>query len=255
MFNSLKIAFSMYSKIPMPHTDWNEKNMRYAMCFFPLVGSVIGFLYYLWFNISLALNINDILRSAIYVVIPILVTGGIHVDGFVDTMDAYNSYQSIERKLEILKDSHIGAFALISFITYFIINFGAVSEISSLNSIMIIALGFMLSRAFSALAVVKFKSAKNNGLARTFKDSSQKKTVMITMICYITLISLAMICIDLYQGIGAVVAAVLTFIYYKNMSYKKFGGITGDLAGFFLQVCELFIILAVVFINILVRGM
>lgn len=255
MFNSLKIAFSMYSKIPMPHTDWNEKNMRYAMCFFPLVGSVIGFLYYLWFNISLALNINDILRSAIYVVIPILVTGGIHVDGFVDTMDAYNSYQSIERKLEILKDSHIGAFALISCITYFIINFGAVSEISSLNSIMIIALGFMLSRAFSALAVVKFKSAKNNGLARTFKDSSQKKTVMITMICYITLISLAMICIDLYQGIGAVVAAVLTFIYYKNMSYKKFGGITGDLAGFFLQVCELFIILAVVFINILVRGM
>lgn len=254
MFNSLKIAFSMYSKIPMPHTDWNEKNMRYAMCFFPLVGSVIGFLYYLWFNISLALNINDILRSAIYVVIPILVTGGIHVDGFVDTMDAYNSYQSIERKLEILKDSHIGAFALISCITYFIINFGAVSEISSLNSIMIIALGFMLSRAFSALAVVKFKSAKNNGLARTFKDSSQKKTVMITMICYITLISLAMICIDLYQGIGAVVAAVLTFIYYKNMSYKKFGGITGDLAGFFLQVCELFIILAVVFINILVRG-
>ena len=254
MFNSLKIAFSMYSKIPMPHTDWNEKNMRYAMCFFPLVGTVIGFLYYLWFNISITLGINDILRSAVYVVIPVLVTGGIHVDGFVDTMDAYNSYQSIERKLEILKDSHIGAFALISCITYFIINFGAVSEIRCVTSVMIIALGFMLSRAFSALAVVKFKSAKDSGLARTFKDSSQKKTVMITMILYIILISLAMICINLYEGIGAVAAAVLTFIYYKNMSYKKFGGITGDLAGFFLQLCELFIILAVVLINILRRG-
>ena len=159
-------------------------------------------------------------------------------------MDAYNSYQSIERKLEILKDSHIGAFALISCIMYFIINFGAVSEISSLNSVMIIALGFMLSRAFSALGIVKFKSAKDSGLARTFKDSSQKKIVMITMIY-----------IDLYEGIGAVIVTVLTFIYYKNMSYKKFGGITGDLAGFFLQVCELFIILTVVFINILVRGM
>lgn len=255
MLNSLKIAFSMYSKIPMPHTDWNEKNMRYAMCFFPLVGAVIGFLYYLWFNISIALGINDILRSAIYVVIPVLVTGGIHVDGFVDTMDAYNSYQSIERKLEILKDSHIGAFALISCIMYFIINFGAVSEISSLNSVMIIALGFMLSRAFSALGIVKFKSAKDSGLARTFKDSSQKKIVMITMIFYIAFITITMIYIDLYEGIGAVIVTVLTFIYYKNMSYKKFGGITGDLAGFFLQVCELFIILTVVFINILVRGM
>ncbi len=255
MFNALKIAFSMYSKIPMPHTEWNEKNMRYAMCFFPFVGAVIGFLYYLWFNISLVLDINDIFRSAIYVVIPVLVTGGIHVDGFVDTMDAYNSYQSVERKLEILKDSHIGAFALISSITYFIINFGAVSEISSLNSVMIIALGFMLSRAFSALAIVKFKSAKDSGLARTFKDSSQKKTVAITMIFYIALISLIMIYIDFYEGAGAVVVAVLTFIYYKNMSYKKFGGITGDLAGFFLQLCELFIILTVVFINILIRGM
>ena len=60
---------------------------------------------------------------------PVIITGGIHLDGFVDTMDAINSYQPIERKLEILKDSHIGAFALISCVTYFIISFGLWSEI------------------------------------------------------------------------------------------------------------------------------
>ena len=42
LINSLKIAFSMYSKIPMPRTDWNKDNMKYAMCFFPLVGAVLG---------------------------------------------------------------------------------------------------------------------------------------------------------------------------------------------------------------------
>ena len=42
IFNSLIIAIAMYSKIPMPQAEWNEKNMRYAMCFFPVVGVVIG---------------------------------------------------------------------------------------------------------------------------------------------------------------------------------------------------------------------
>ena len=42
MWSSFKIAFSMYSKIPMPKTDWNKKNMKYAMCFFPMVGAAIG---------------------------------------------------------------------------------------------------------------------------------------------------------------------------------------------------------------------
>lgn len=252
MFNALKIAFSMYSKIPMPNTEWNDKNMRYAMCFFPLIGGVIGFLYYLWFNICNILDINDILRSSIYVVIPILITGGIHVDGFVDTMDAYNSYASRERKLEILKDSHIGAFALICSITYFIINLGVVSEINSLDSVIIIAFGFILSRALSALAIVEFKCAKDSGLARTFKDSAQKNTVKITMIFFIMVSTICMIYINIYQGIGALSAAFTTFIFYKNMSYNKFGGITGDLAGFFLQICELFIIIIVVLINILI---
>lgn len=42
MWNSFKIAFSMYSKIPMPQSEWTDENMSLAMCFFPWVGAVIG---------------------------------------------------------------------------------------------------------------------------------------------------------------------------------------------------------------------
>ena len=129
MWNSFKIAFSMYSKIPMPKTDWNKENMKYALCFFPLVGLAIGIIFYLWSLLAKFLALGNIFTTAIYTIIPILITGGIHMDGFVDSMDAINSYQSIERKLEILKDSHIGAFALITSITYFIAYFGVLSEI------------------------------------------------------------------------------------------------------------------------------
>ena len=48
LIRSFFIAFSMYSKIPMPRTDWTKESMRYAMCFFPVIGAVIGGLLYLW---------------------------------------------------------------------------------------------------------------------------------------------------------------------------------------------------------------
>ena len=197
MWNSFKIAFSMYSKIPMPKTDWNKENMKYALCFFPLVGLAIGIIFYLWSLLAKFLALGNIFTTAIYTIIPILITGGIHMDGFVDSMDAINSYQSIERKLEILKDSHIGAFALITSITYFIAYFGVLSEIKG-EEIIIVSLGFILSRALSGLSIVTFPLAKKSGLAANFSDSAQKKKVKITMIIYIIIISLIMLYINLF---------------------------------------------------------
>ena len=52
-FESLAIGVSMYSKIPMPRVEWNEKNMKYAMCFFPLVGVVTGILEVILGNVLL----------------------------------------------------------------------------------------------------------------------------------------------------------------------------------------------------------
>ena len=60
-------------------------------------------------------------------IIPILITGGFHIDGFMDTQDAINSYKPREKKLEILKDPHIGAFAVISLLAYSIFWAGAMA--------------------------------------------------------------------------------------------------------------------------------
>ena len=80
LLESMNIAFSMYSRIPMPRVDWNEKNMKFALCFFPLVGLVIGLLQgiVLW-NLQ---GCSTILAAAVAVLLPVLLTGGIHVDGF-----------------------------------------------------------------------------------------------------------------------------------------------------------------------------
>lgn len=242
MWNSFKIAFSMYSKIPMPGSDWNKENMRYVMCFFPLVGAVIGGLMCLWRYLGNAMGIMGDgynFYVAVLMLIPAAVSGGIHLDGFLDTSDALSSWQPQEKRLEILKDSRAGAFAVIMGCSYFILSFGAYSLLRDWKVFQIVCLTFLLSRALSSLAIVKFKMAKNTGLAATFSDGAQKKTVGITMTVYITVVGLIMVILSPIYGGAALVTALLVFVGYRHMAYKNFGGITGDLAGWFLQICEL----------------
>ena len=130
MLKSLIIAFSMYSKIPMPRVEWDEKSMRYSLCFFPFVGAVIGLCSMGCFYGMRALGMGNIAVSAVLTVLPIVINGGIHMDGFLDTMDARSSYKSQEEKLEILKDPHTGAFAIIYGIVYLILVYGLFSEVT-----------------------------------------------------------------------------------------------------------------------------
>ena len=242
----LIIAFSMYSKIPVPTINWNENNMKFTMCYFPLVGIPIGILEILWYFISNFMGFGVIFTAVIATVIPILVTGGIHLDGFCDTIDGLSSHQLPEKKLEILKDPNSGAFAIIGCITYILVNFAIWSEIVlSLKSILVIALFYIISRSASGLSIVTFQMAKNTGLAASFSDSAKKKNVKITMYIYITVLSIIDLIIEYRYSIFCMMFVFLVFIYYKHISKKEFGGITGDLAGFFLQLAELSVLFGI----------
>lgn len=244
LWNSFITAFAMYSKIPMPKADWEKENMRYTMCFFPLIGVVIGALVLLWSRAVLWLEAGPLFRSAGFVLIPVAVTGGIHLDGLLDTADALSSYQSRERKLEILKDSHAGAFAVITACVYFTASLGIWSELKG-EQIQVLAGGFVLSRSLSGLAVAVFPGAKTSGTVAMFADAAQKQWVKFCMYLLMALAAVYMGIINEKLGRAALLGALGTFIYYYRMSRKQFGGITGDLAGFFLQLCELVMAAAV----------
>ncbi|MDO5346170.1 MAG: adenosylcobinamide-GDP ribazoletransferase [Lachnospiraceae bacterium] len=241
------VAFSMYSKIPMPRITWTKKNMKYCMCFFPLIGLVIGGLMYGWFRLALWADFGVLFRTAVLILIPVAVTGGIHLDGFLDTADALSSYKSQEEKLEILKDSHAGAFAIIMGISYFVLAFGVYSEMTE-EKLKVLALGFMLSRAFSGLGLVSLKKAKNSGLLYTFADAAANRRVGIVMGGYILAAVGGMLWIDRICGGVAAVLAFASFLWYRHMSYSKFGGITGDLAGCFVQTAELVMALGIILV-------
>lgn len=245
-FRSFAIAFSMYSRIPMPQVEWDRQSMRYALCFFPLIGIVNGALLSAWLFACRMWEIEPILAAAVAVVLPIAVTGGIHLDGFCDTVDARASHQPTAKKLEILKDPHTGAFALIGCCCYLLLQFGLWAQYRfHLSTALVLSLGFVLSRALSGFAVVTFRCAKSSGLAAAFSDAAQKNCVRAAMIGYALCAGGAMLYLAPAAGGAAVLAAAAAYFWYWHMSRKEFGGITGDLAGWFLQICELAILFAV----------
>ncbi len=128
LMDAFVIAFSTYTRIPMPHVQWSEESRRYAMCFFPLVGAAVGLLLWGWLALCDALGVGPVMRGAAGALIPLLVTGGIHMDGLMDVSDAIASWQTQERRLEILKDSHTGAFAVMACAGYLLLTAGLLSE-------------------------------------------------------------------------------------------------------------------------------
>ena len=178
MISTVIVAFSMFSAIPMPQTEWTNKSMRYALCAFPLIGAVIGALVCLWRFVCLRMEFSEWILAAGICVLPVLVTGGIHLDGFCDTADALASHQDTEKKLQILKDPHMGAFAAIWLGCYFIAQLAlAVTAAQMQADLTALAFGYCISRSLSGLAVASFPLAKNSGLAYTFAEYADKKKV------------------------------------------------------------------------------
>ena len=244
------IAFSMYSKIPMPQFEWKDEDMKYMLCFFPWIGAVIGGCIYLWGMICEKYEISLLCYTLIGTAIPLLITGGFHADGFMDTMDAFCSYQLREKKLEILKDSHIGAFAVIELIVYGLLYMAAFSEIQDKNLLQIVCAGFFLSRCLSGISVVSFTSAKKEGLLYSFASKAGKNTVKIVLCLQGALSVLFMLWRSLTGGMIVAAAALGVFVYYGYRSKKELGGITGDTAGYFVLLCECGMLAAAAVINV-----
>ena len=247
MLKSLCSAFLMYSRIPVPKVEWKEENRRYALGFFPLIGAVIGGLLILWRIVCDRLGIGQFLFAAGAVFLPVLVTGGIHLDGFCDVCDARASYADRAKRLEIMSDPHIGSFAVMKLCLYLILQTALFSQIRTVKAAAVIACGYVLSRALSGLTAITFKSAKSEGTLQSFVRPSHKNITMAMEAFFITLSTVSAVFFMPVQGLSAAAAAVLALAWHRYTSYRDFGGVTGDLCGWFLQVCEIAMLAAAVF--------
>ena len=181
---------------------------------------------------------GSVFRGVCLTAVPLWITGGIHLDGFMDTTDARSSYGDREKKLMILKDSHVGAFAVIGCGIYMMLSVGAWSEIDA-DGIRIMIMAFVLERALSGLAAVNFKGARKDGMLTAFREPARKRMVTVVLVTEAIAVACVMCYLWLPGGVLCCIGALLMFSFYYKTAMKEFGGTTGDLAGWFLQNCEL----------------
>jgi len=234
---ALVVAFSMYSKIPMPRFVWASEDMQYHLCFFPLVGAAIAAVEAGWIAFAMHYPVSRGAFVFIGMALVLLLTGGFHVDGFMDTVDAKCSYQSRERKLEILSDPHIGAFCVIHLSMLLLFVAGGLWQIHRMEGLVGVCAGFVLSRIGSGLCVLSLPSAKKKGMLKTTMDTANRR--VFGVLCAEAV--LACVGLMVYNSrIGGLCIASFgsVALWFAHSCKKEFGGITGDLAGYFVVVSE-----------------
>ncbi|HHX29810.1 MAG TPA: adenosylcobinamide-GDP ribazoletransferase [Clostridiaceae bacterium] len=246
ILRSISLALAFFTKLPMPKLDWSEDNMRYLPAAFPLVGVLIGLLLQAWLWLSRILAFGTFVFAAGLTLIPLAVTGGIHLDGFCDTADALASRAPMEKKQEILADPRTGAFAIISLAAYMAAYLAFASEWPpDPKKLAALGLAHVLGRTLVAFGLVYYPAAREDGFFASLSKAAKRGPVTAALIFWL-LLTLA----GLYwtSGWPALIPAALVLLYslhIRQISVRHFGGMNGDLAGYWLQMTELILLVLI----------
>lgn len=241
MLETIIVAFSMFSILPLPLVTWNDKNTKYMLLGFPLVGVFISVSFLILCEFLHFFQFSDFFQGILLLILPILVSGGIHLDGYCDTYDGIASHKSKEEKLQILSDPHVGVFAVLRLSCYLLLFAAVLYELELTRPIYsAIFTIFPLSRSISALMMIQIPSAKKTGLAHTFTEKAPLSRVQYGLMTYLTLLFLLLFLNNpLYCALFTLTAILVVLHWYVSI-IKAFQGITGDLSGCLTQKLEFY---------------
>ncbi len=248
VIRSIVMAFSCFSIIPMPRCRWERDNMRYMMAAFPLVGLVVGACMVAWQQACTWLGVGAFLRGVVLALIPLAVSGGIHMDGFADVVDALASHAPAERKRQILKDPHAGAFAIMGICGYLLTSTALFSE-SRPQDILALACIPVASRCLSGFATVTFRPQSAEGMYAAERGAAHARVVQAVLVVAFACVASCMVVWAGVAGAVAACAGILCVVAVRHVAHAQFGGMSGDLSGFMLQVAELLMLACVVLVG------
>ena len=222
---------SMFCAIPAPQV-WDEKARDKMLLFLPIVGLELGLL---WWGVSyICRMLPELMAALILSVYPYFVTGFLHLDGFMDVTDAVRSYRSLERRREILKDSHVGSFAVIGIVILLLSQFVCFASMKDTADCKVLLFIPAVSRCCSALAVTALKPMSTSQYAAQEKPKSHVAVL------------LAMLAVFLRGGFllcgrqaAALLGVLIGYGFALLRGYKSLEGMNGDIAGYALSIGEL----------------
>ena len=239
------IDIQFFTAIPIKlELPMDQEHLKKAVQAFPLVGLLQGIIYSAIFYFCSEFTPFSHLASAFLLwLATIFLTGGIHLDGWMDASDAFFSYQDQEKRLEIMKDPRTGAFGVLSILVLLSCRFLFIYE-STVNVentfYIIIAMIPFLSKSVMGVLLLTVRAAKNEGLGALFQKAAKPQSLWpypFYLVCLLILVSFFSKEFFII-GILILAAACCTFLF-RRKAMKWFGGITGDVLGAAVEGIEL----------------
>lgn len=219
-----------------------EKDFGASLICFPLVGFLIGLVLILS---AVPLSSFPLIQAAVILIISIILTGGIHLDGFADTCDGFYGTGPKEKILEVMRDSRIGTMGVAGVVSLLIMKFSLIASFS--NAVLWKALILMgvFSRWVQVFACCSASYIRETGKAKCFVEHATKKELFVGLLFTTALFLLFL----KLRGLILFFASFLPVFLFLGYIKKKIGGITGDTIGALSEFAEVSLLFAAFFIR------
>lgn len=232
---AFQMTQSMFCSLPFPCRNWDEKCKPYMLIFLPLVGLEIGGM---WLGLDYILNILEVsplIYGLLMCALPYLATGFIHLDGFMDVVDAIGSWRTLEKRREILKDSHVGSFAVVWSIFLILAGYTVFSSFLENTARSVLIFVPIISRCCSAIAIMYLKTMNTSQYSKGMVYPKGHKAIL-----FMILTTCVAVGVYFYGKSGLVLLGCIAgYGIALRKSYRCLEGMNGDISGFCICIGEL----------------
>ena len=231
-----RLALSFLTTIPVGEIkNFNESMWSDGVFYYPICGYIIAFVsVFPVFLLSLLLNTNLLLLGVISVILLVLITGALHLDGFADLCDGFLCpVDSKKRRIEIMHDSCAGSFGVVGLVLLLLLKFVSLSTILKTGNYFEIAAVIIIARFFIVLLAMISKYPSEKGIGKFIIGRISRKNLLLSFVFIIPcLFSIKMLILTL--------CLLLIILLLRYVSNKLIGGVTGDVLGAGCEICETF---------------
>ncbi|WP_318616965.1 adenosylcobinamide-GDP ribazoletransferase [Sporosarcina sp. YIM B06819] len=242
--NGILLALQFFTAIPVKkELPLGRKEVTAMYVALPFVGAVMGLAMYAVSVVMLDVVHASPLLTAVFVLLAgIVLTGGLHVDGWADTGDAFFSYRDRAKRLEILDDPRLGAFGTMALVLLIVVKIALFHEIllrGTGHLALFIVIPF-LARAALNVYFTTVPLAKDKGIAHFFKDKMAGNVVVGCSLAasVMVLVAVGLLMNSLLFPVGLLAVLAVVLVVFRSWSLKHFGGVSGDLCGAFIEGTE-----------------
>ncbi len=237
-------AFILLSRIALPwhRVSDNPPNFNASIWAFPVVGAVLGAAGAAIYGVGLELGLASLIAATLAILTMILLSGAFHEDGLADTADGFGGGKTLDRKLDIMRDSAVGSYGVIALILSLTLRIGALSSLDLAKGTAALIAAGMLSRLMMGFVMRYMDPARKDGLAHDTGKPPLTRIMAGTILTIVCLIWL----IGPIGALSATAAAFTACIIMATIARHQIKGFTGDVLGAIQQVCEISVMLLLI---------